>query len=99
MRTLLWACMVAGFVAMVWSAIQSDKVHADRRSAIAEDMNVSIETARTIDQWNDMMFFNDLSTGLCFAYLWKGAGNGGPMMAHVPCAGLSAVPFESGAGN
>ena len=47
-----------------------------------------------VDDMNGMLFFRDENTDLCFAYAWR-LGNGGPMMAHVPCAGLPLLPFWS----
>lgn len=32
----------------------------------------------------EMFYFQDKRTGLCYAYYWGGAGNGGPAMTLVP---------------
>lgn len=37
------------------------------------------------DMQDSLRYAKDTTTGYCFAIAWRGAGNGGPMMAHVPC--------------
>lgn len=84
--------MVLTLCLMAWN---TDKANADRRTLISEEMEVPLNVAHRIDRFNKMEFYSDLTTGLCFAYLWGGPG-GGTMMANVPCEGLSTTPFRSG---
>lgn len=34
---------------------------------------------------NQIIYIKDPRTDLCFAYVWKGGGYGGPGLACVPC--------------
>ena len=50
--------------------------------AEAERLKRNHERARwAID---DLVYLRDPRTDLCFAYGWRGASDGGPMLAHVP---------------
>jgi len=43
------------------------------------------------DMVRDIVYIKDPRTGLCFAYKWGGAANGGPALAMVPC---ESIPEE-----
>lgn len=36
----------------------------------------------------NIQYIKDPRTGLCFAYYWGGAANGGPALATVPCEAI-----------
>jgi hypothetical protein len=53
---------------------------------------------------NNLIYFEDIKTGLCFAIVWIGTSNGGPAMSEVDCTkkgvrelidnGTGTIPYQ-----
>jgi hypothetical protein len=58
---------------------------------------VNPEIQRNVDEMNSMEFYEDQTTGMCFATVWIGVrSNGGPTMAQVDCELTNGgIPFWS----
>lgn len=84
-RAMLIA-LVAGLTIIIGCGLttNSEEVNAWEKERQAKSKQNDVN-----EVMEHLQYMKDTRTGICFAYYWGGAGNGGPALATVPC---EAVP-------
>ena len=78
------AVMCIGILALLTTGCEkSEAVRAQE-----ENQRVQRLQAKANEVVDSIQYIKDTRTGLCFAYYWGGAGNGGPALATVPCEAI-----------
>ena len=77
--------------------IAAVKQQSNKRNELEQSTNqTNLQMQRNVDGMNSMEFYEDQTTGMCFATAWGGAVNGGPMMTQVDCELTNGgIPFWS----
>ncbi len=87
-RWLLRMILVLAVLASATMTVVLFSISATRDIPTEAEREATASAARVqriLTLVNETTYVKDARTGFCFGYVWSGAANGGPAIAHVPC--------------